>query len=304
MKLKIDIKSNAIDSFNEALAKFNNAQQGDTRGYKFAILHLSHAIELILKMYLQTLNENLIFIKTYNAVRVKARHEEIDLLAAFHKLEGEGYDFEIPIKGINNPFTVLVSDVLALARHEKCSKTGNNFIDEDFIDDIKWMKEIRNAIEHFEFEFTPKEVRLCIGRLIQSLNEFSDIFSLFNLKEHVSKENIEIFEVLVDEYQRTLAELHTDIREAKEAVFSQTRPKYHMFIEWNEYHCDDCGNTTMIPDEQSSTGYKCKSCGNEESGQIEVDCDVCGLPLANEDMSYWGEELENVCPRCQNPEAY
>lgn len=28
MKLKIDIKSNAIDSFNEALAKFNNAQQG------------------------------------------------------------------------------------------------------------------------------------------------------------------------------------------------------------------------------------------------------------------------------------
>lgn len=66
MKIKLDIKSNAIDSFNEALAKLESAQSGDKKAYKFAILHLSHAIELVLKMYLQGLDENLLF---QNAIR-------------------------------------------------------------------------------------------------------------------------------------------------------------------------------------------------------------------------------------------
>lgn len=72
MKIKLDIKSNAVDSFNEALAKFESAQNGDVKAYKFTILHLSHAIELVLKMYLQTLDENLVFSKCYQKVKQRS----------------------------------------------------------------------------------------------------------------------------------------------------------------------------------------------------------------------------------------
>jgi len=304
MKIKLDIKSNAIDSFNEALAKLECAQNGDEKGYKFTILHLSHAIELVLKMYLQSLDENLVFSKCYNKVKQRASENKIDLLAAYYELEKEEFDFEAVVAGHDNPFTVNVSDVLAIAKHETCSITGNHFVDQDFIDDIDWMKGIRNAIEHFQFEFTVKEVRLCIGRLVRGLDEFADIFSLFNLEKEVGKHCYETFKVLADEYEHTLAEAHLDVHEAKEALFRGTRPKHQMFIEWNEYYCEECNNETIIPDTDSPTGYKCTFCGNEESGQIEVDCDVCGLPWANEDMSYWDENLVNVCPRCENPEAW
>ncbi|WP_407506249.1 hypothetical protein [Acinetobacter baumannii] len=304
MKLKLDIKSNAIDSFNEALAKFKSAQEGDSRGYKFAILHLSHTIELILKMYLQSLDENLVFSKCYAAVTKRNKDKQIDLLTAFHELKAENFQFDSLIKDENNPFTVNVGHVLDMVKHEKCSRTGNNLVDQKFIDDINWMKGVWNAIEHFEFEFTVKEVRLCIGRLIQNLDEFSDIFSLLNFQDEIGKENYNVFKVLVDEYERALNEAHIDVQEAKEAIFRVTRPKERMFIEWNEYECDECNNLTMIPNPKSSTGYRCTYCGNEESGQIEVDCDVCGVPCANQEMTNWGEDLNYVCPRCRNPEAY
>ncbi|MFM5065885.1 hypothetical protein ACEUA9_12030 [Aeromonas caviae] len=304
MKIKLDIKSNAIDSFNEALAKLETAQEGDQKAYKFAILHLSHAIELVLKMYLQSLDESLVFSKCYNKVKQRAAEKKIDLLAAYHELKDEGFDFKSVVAGHYNPFTVNVSDVLAIAKNEVCGITGNKFVDQGFIDDIDWMKEIRNAIEHFHFEFTVKEVRLCIGRLVRGINEFSDIFSLFDLEKEVGKHCYETFKTLADEYDHSLAEAHIEIREAKEALFRGTRPKHQYFIEWNVYYCEQCNNETIIPNPESPTGYKCTFCGNEESGKIEVNCDVCGLPWANEDMSYWDDNLVNVCPRCENPDAW
>lgn len=304
MKINKDIKSNAIDSFNEALEKFKKAQQGDNRAYKFVISNISHAIELILKIYLQNLNENLIYSKSYKEVKKRSTGKGIDLLAAFHELESEKFDFEIPIKGQSKPHTVTVSEVLDIVKLEKCPKTNIYLVSEEFIKDINGMKAIRNSIEHFEFELTPKDVRLCIGRLIQSLDEFTDIFSLFNLKEQVRQENVEIFEILIDEYQASLMEVHLDISESKDALFSKTRPKYQMFIEWKQYECDECGNVTVIPAKDSPTGYRCKFCGNEESGEIEVSCDTCYSLWPKQEMVFWEEGLEHVCPRCRNPEAY
>lgn len=304
MKIKLDIKSNAIDSFNEALAKLESAQNGDSKAYKFTILYLSHAIELVLKMYLQNLDENLVFSKCYKKVKQRASEKKINLLDAFNELESEQFDFGAVIAGYDNPFTVNVGEVLAIAKDETCDITGNHFVDQEFIDDINWMKEIRNTIEHFQFEFTVKEVRLCIGRLVRGLNEFSDVFSLFDLEEEVGEQCYEIFKVLADEYEHSLAEAHIDVSETKNSLFSSIRPKHQMFIEWNQYYCEECSNETIIPNTDSATGYKCTFCGNEESGQIEVDCDVCNLPWANEEMSYWDENLMNVCPRCENPEAW
>ena len=231
MKFSFDIKSDAIDSFNEALAKYEQGQAGDTKSFKFAITHLAHCIELVLKMYLQTLDEFLVFSKCFKEVAKRAKSDGSDLLSAFTALKGEGFDLESLVQGHPCPHTVTVEQALSVAMCEVCKITGNKFVGQDFVDDINWMKGLRNSIEHFEFDFTPKEVRLCIGRLIRGLAEFADIFSLFDLESEVGKERFHVFEVLADEYSHLLAEANQTVADAKRELFSGVRPKHQMFIE-------------------------------------------------------------------------
>jgi hypothetical protein len=48
-KYELDLLGNAIDSLNEALAKYQQAQDGEHLAYKFAILHFAHFAELLFK---------------------------------------------------------------------------------------------------------------------------------------------------------------------------------------------------------------------------------------------------------------
>ena len=304
MELKLDIKTNAIDSFNEALAKFESGQLGNPTAFKFSILHLSHCIELVLKMYVQTLDESLVYTRCYKHLVRKAKEDGVDLLAAHVSLAASGFDFSRLLVGIANPHTITVDQALSIVANETCDFTGNKFVDEQFITDITNLKDLRNSIEHYEFEFTVKEIRLCIGRLVRSLDEFTDIFSLFSLENEVGKDRFSVFSVLVDEYEHALSEAHNDVIDAKNALFRGVRLKHTMFIEWNVYYCEECGHDTLIPNEDSLTGYRCTYCENEESEEIESDCDICGTPWANGELSYWGDEVGSVCPRCVNPEAY
>ena len=216
LKFAFDIKSNAIDSFDEALVKYNEGESGDVKAFKFAISHLSHSIELVLKMYLQTLDENLIFTRCYNAVLRRAKADASNLLVAFNAMAAESFDFKELLNGHPNPHTVTVDQVLSLAKHETCGITGVKFVDQEFIDDIQWMKGLRNSIEHYEFEFNPKEVRMCAGRLVRALDEFADIFSLFDLEKEVGKDRYHVFEALVDEYKHALKEALLEVEEEKE----------------------------------------------------------------------------------------
>lgn len=132
MKFKLDIKANAIDSFNEALAKYEQGQNGDLKAFKFSIAHLAHSIELVLKMYLQTLEESLVFSKCFKEVLKRSKADGTDLLSAYKALEGEGYDFGQLIHGHTSPHTVTVEQALSIVKCEVCGITGNNFVDQDF----------------------------------------------------------------------------------------------------------------------------------------------------------------------------
>lgn len=51
----------------------------------------------------------------------------------------------------------------------------------------------------------------------------------------------------------------------------------------------------MIQNNDSTSGYRCTYCGAEDSGSIEVTCDVCGAEWPEEEMSSWlGEGLTFV----------
>ncbi|ENZ7912332.1 hypothetical protein [Klebsiella quasipneumoniae] len=43
-----------------------------------------------------------------------------------------------------------------------------------------------------------------------------------------------------------------------------------------DYTCDYCGHKTMIQNNDSASGYRYIYCGAEDSGSIEITCDVCG----------------------------
>ncbi|MDE1484136.1 hypothetical protein KKJ06_17810 [Xenorhabdus bovienii] len=300
MEFKLDLKSNALDSFNEAIKKFKQGEDGDYKAFKFAILHLSHCFELTLKMYIQTLDENLIFSKCYKAVKDREKSDKINFIEAFNKMEAENFDFESIIKGHQNPYTITLSQALSIAKLEKCSITSVDFVDKELLGDIDWMKNLRNSIEHYAFVFTIKDVRLAMGRLVRGLAEFSDIFSLYDLDKEISKEIFNTYNILSDEYEHNIHEGYLDVADARKEAFHGVRPKFMELVNWKEYFCDYCGHETMIQNNDSISGYRCTYCGAEDSGSIEVTCDVCGSEWPEEEMSSWLGEGTHTCPDCRD----
>ena len=301
MEYELDIKDNALDSFNEALDKFELGEAGDLRHYKFAILHLSHFLELILKLYILSVDESLIFRKCFRHIEKRSKKEKINLLEAYELIAKEVFDLSTLISGASHPHTITLDQALEFAKCERCKKTGVNFVDVDFCNDIEWIKGLRNNIEHYQFKLPPKEVRLCMGRLTRGVVEFLDIFSLFDLESEVGKTKYHVFEVLADEYAQLLKEAEREVQEKEDETFRGVRHKHYVFIDWNVYECPECSNNTMIPNEDSSTGYKCTFCSNEESDELEVPCDCCGAMETIEEMAVWPMDdgtVENRCYYC------
>ncbi len=298
MEYKLDIKENAMDSLNEALAKFDLGERGDTRQYKFAILHFSHFLELVLKLYIESVDEHLLFSKCFKYIERRARVDSINLIEAYEKVTSEGFELGTLLVNISHPHTITLDQALEFSKHEKCSITDVNFVDIDFCDDIGWIKGLRNNIEHYQFRLSPKEARLCIGRLIRGVDEFTNIFDLFDLKSEVGEENYKVFEVLADEYAQKVKEGEREVLEKEADAYRGVRPKHYALIEWSVYECPECEKKTMIPFADSSTGYKCTICDNEDSDEIEVECDCCGVSAPSEGMDIWHTDDGSFEYRC------
>lgn len=301
MEYQLDIKENAIDSFNEALAKYEQGERGESRHYKFAILHLCHFLELVLKLYVASVDKNLIFTRYFRHVEKRAKEEKINLLQSYQLLKNEGFDFKEVANSVPSMYTIKINQALNFAKCEKCGVTGVDFVDLDFCSDIDWLKNLRNTIEHYEVKFLPKEVRLCMGRLVRGVAEFIEIFSLFDLEREVGKDSYAVFKSLADEYAQLLKEAEREVEEKEFEIYRGVRHKDYALIEWNVYQCPECSNNLMISSDHSSTGYKCTYCSNEESDEIEIPCDCCGAMGTVEDMATWEMDdgtVENRCYFC------
>jgi hypothetical protein len=297
---QLDIQENALDSFNEALAKYREGETGKLSAYKFAILHMAHFLELVLKMYVQTLDENLVYVASFRLLEKDANAAGEDLLRHLLKRQAEGKHFPQPAGG-SPAKTIFVADALALAKLERCKVTGVLFVDQEFIDDIEWLKGLRNNIEHFHFELEPRDVRLCLGRIVRRAEEFADDFSLFGLATQVSAENAELFEQLADEYENRIREARLEVKEKTYEAFRGVRHKFHDQVGWNVYECPECREETLIPSDESASGYRCTLCGNEESDEIEERCDICGIKAPGDEMELWKideHEFERRCYFC------
>jgi hypothetical protein len=270
--LELDLLDNAVDSLNEALKKYQQGKEGDQKAYKFCIQHLSHFFELILKYYV-TQSHPLLIYKNPFAKIINGESQTIGLHEAVNFLKNEGHDFS-----------------------------------KDFEDDLKWLKKLRNDIEHHKFSMNVTEVDDSIGRLMKAIVIFDEEHENIDLSGHISNEHYEVFHTLAETYEGRLIKAKKEVEDAEKEAYRGVGPKEYGFVKFAIYHCYECDHETMIPNEDSSTGYKCTFCGNEESDEIEEECTMCGSAWPRSEMSCmeWTDEgdYENLCPVCMRHPEY
>ncbi len=234
---ELDLLENAIDSLVEALAKFEEGENGEAKAYKFAVLHMAHFVELIFKHHIASKHPLLIYKDPFSAKLDK--NKTITLWDA--------------INFINNEAVEIVSS--------------------DLKRDLEWLKKLRNQIEHHQFTMEVPEVRATIGRLFRSVNEFLEKHTDIELETLIPDSTLNTFEVLSDEYK---LKLQGALKEAeaieKASPFDHKDPGARP----SRLDCENCGNLTLVNLSESHSGYRCLVCDNEEGDNIPADCDICG----------------------------
>lgn len=263
--IELGLLENAIDSLNEALAKYQEGIDGNEKAHKFCVQHLSHFLELVLKYYV-TQSHPLLIYKNPFAKEINEESQTIGLFEAINFLKNEGHA-----------------------------------IPEKFEKDLKWLKKLRNNIEHHKFSMKAEEVEETVGRLMSAVVAFDELHKNIDLSSHISEDQYDLFHELANTYEGRLKKAE----EAVEDYLSGCDPKEERC---NVYHCYECDHDTMIPEEESDTGYKCAFCGNTESDDIEVNCAMCGMqwPVGNMKLLDWSDtgHYEYYCPYCRHDPAY
>ena len=265
-QLKLDLLENAIDSFNEALSYYEDAESGNDKAYKFCIQNLCHFFELILKYYVTQAHPLLIF-KNPFAKKLDENSFTIGLQEAINFLKNEGSD-----------------------------------LPEGFEEDLQWLKKLRNNIEHHKFEMNTDTAKEAIGRLVHAIVLFDEDHENIDLEGHIKNNNSDVFHVLAKTYEGRLLQAYAEVENARKEAFSGYRQKEFHLVEFDAYACDECGHETVVPNDKSPTGYLCTFCGCEESEYAMYECFLCGSSWPNLDLSEidWADDgnMGKYCPVC------
>ncbi len=245
---ELDLLENAVDSLSEALAKFEEGDGGEPKAFKFAVLHMAHFVELIFKHHIASKHPLLIYREPFSAKIDK--NKTITLWEAINFINNEAADTVSP----------------ALKK------------------DLEWLKRLRNDIEHHKFKMEVPEARITIGRLFRSVMEFLETHTNIELKSLISESTMKPFQVLSSEYE---FQLRTALKDAEE--FEAANPPDHHDPDAfpARLDCENCGNPTLIQNEESSTGYRCLVCNNEDGENIPANCDICGVSAAQGELDIW-----------------
>jgi ribosomal protein S27E len=249
---KLDLLQNAIDSLVEALAKYEQGEQGDARAYKFCVLHMSHFIELVFKHHITSKHPLLIYSKPFTESLDRNKAQTITLWEA--------------INFINNEDAGAVS--------------------KSFRNDLDWVKQLRNQIEHYKFEMDIAETRTVLGRLFRSMLEFLDYETDLDVASHIPPAVMETFTVLSDEYSQRLNDAIKEAKRIADENEDPHDPDQRPIL----LSCHECGNKTLVINSDSSTGYRCTFCGNEEGENVPSYCDVCGAEGYGDEMTSWVDD--------------
>lgn len=265
--IEFDLYENAGDSLNEALAKYEQGKSGSIKSFKFCVQHFSQFFELILKYYV-TLSHPLLIYKNPFAKKITDESYTIGLYEAINFLNNEGRS-----------------------------------ISTKFLNDLEWLKKLRNNIEHHKFSMDVSEVDETIGRLMSALVKFNESHDNINLDKFLTSVQYDLFHDLANTYEGRLKKAESKVDE-----YRDTLDPTDEFDPALIFTCDSCGHETIIPDDNSTSGYKCTFCGIEDSEFIEVECGRCGSTWQKSEMVYldWADtgNPEYYCPVCMHRPDY
>lgn len=256
---ELDLLENAIDSLVEALAKFEEGDAGEPKAFKFAVLHMAHFVELVFKHHIAGKHPLLIYKEPF-AAKVD-RNKTITLWDA--------------VNFINNEAADTVSSALKK--------------------DLEWLKRLRNEIEHHKFKMEVPEVRATIGRLFRSVLEFLEIHTEIELESLIPDSIMETFQVLSDEYE---FKVRTALKEAEDFEAANPIDCRDPDARPVRLDCENCGNSTLVRNYGSDTGYRCLVCDNEDGDNVPSGCDICGVSTTQGELEAWELEDEKYEYRC------
>lgn len=231
----LDLLGNAIDSLVEALEKFEQGDKGNRKAYKFAVLHMAHFVELIFKHHITQKHPLLIYARPFD-------------------------------ERLNTQKTIGLWEAINFINNEDAGA-----VSKEFRQDLNWLKNLRNQIEHHRFEMNVGEVRSTMGRLFRSMMLFIDDYTDLEVASEIPRQVRETFKVLSDEYELKVRDAHMEAEAVERATKSspfENRPAVRV-------NCDWCGHFTMVVNTESPTGFRCTLCGEETSDDIPSACDWC-----------------------------
>lgn len=248
MKQSLSLLENAADSFNEALRKVRDASYGDARPYKFAVLHFTHAIELLFKHHVALAHPLLIYRNPFS-------------------------------KALDKEATIGLWEAVQFFKNEQKELTT------EMLDDLKWIKALRNNIEHYKFEMDLREARRAIGRLIRALNEFHEENDFTDLASLIEADCRDTYEKLADEYKQELFE-------AQQAAAA-------LVDDGDVETCYFCGGQKTMIDRARSV--ECFLCGNTADKHACVQCDEW---FPDDFMRVWNDDgpgpTDWMCDGCHD----
>jgi hypothetical protein len=254
MRHKLDLQANALDSLNEGLRKYSEAEAGTVGAYKFAVLHFAHFMELYLKAGVAKEHSLLIYVKP-----------------ASQKLEGA--------------LTVGLWDAVNILRN------AGHILDPHLLADLDWLKKLRNNIEHYEFDLEVPKVREVLGRILRAADEVSDTLELPSLREHVDQECQETFDQLLGDYKALLARARRDARRLSEEG-EVTNCSYCGELEVayesdGEIQCVFCGESEPLREcvicTETYRDSECSVWNDDHPGPIDYACTYCEDRIFGED---------------------
>lgn len=234
----LDLLGNAIDSLVEALAKYEQGEQGEQTAYKFAVLHMAHFVELTFKHHITEKHPLLIYSRPFDTK-------------------------------LNTQKTIGLWEAVNFINNEK-----EGTVSKSFRADLVWLKDLRNQIEHHKFAMDVAEVRSTMGRLFRAMMEFIDDYTDLDIAAQIPDKVQETFKVLSDEYEQHLREALRAAEEVEAA--NQNRSPFEPDGDPVRIECTDCGHYTMVINKDARSGYRCIFCGAEESDDMPWSCDGCG----------------------------
>jgi len=261
LKHKLSLFDNAIDSLNESLDLYRLAEERGANRYKFAVLTTCHFVELLFKHFAWQVEPKKIVFQT--------KHGE--------------------------------QKTIGLWKCIKILQDNQLEIDDKFLADLKWIKALRNQVEHYEFSLDVAELKAFSGKIYSSILKYAEQHHETELMWHIDKTLQPVMLDLCDTYHQRLDVALSIVKQQEDHDYAESLSNGGIETHWRKYCCPQCNHETLISDDKSVTGFTCKFCGNNDS-ELEYACDSCSNMWPKSELRYFdytGEgHFRHICPAC------